>query len=82
MVINQLISIHFHLSEDNHYYSVPFRYAGMQLTAIYDTDSVEIYDGPEWVAIHQRSPIAEGYTTVIDHMPEKPQSLPFTKGLG
>jgi transposase len=71
---------HFHLSEDNHYYSVPFRYAGMQLAAIYDTDSVEIYDGPERVAIHRRSPIAEGYTTVIDHMPENHKAYHSQKG--
>jgi transposase len=71
---------HFHLSEDNHYYSVPYRYAGIKLMAVYDTDTVEIYDGMERVVTYPRSPIEEGYSTITDHMPPKHQAYQKQKG--
>lgn len=71
---------HFQLSEDNHYYSVPYRFAGVKLTAVYDTSTVEIYNGQERIATHMRSPVAEGYTTVATHMPPNHQAYQKQKG--
>ncbi|WPQ60151.1 IS21 family transposase [Chitinophaga sancti] len=71
---------HFHLTEDNHYYSVPYRFVGFKLTAIYDTTTVEIYNGSERIATHSRSPVAEGYTTETSHMPSNHQAFKKQKG--
>jgi transposase len=71
---------HFQLSEDNHYYSVPYRYAGVKLVAVYDTDTVEIYNGMEKIVTHLRSPVAEGYTTITEHMPPNHQAYQKQRG--
>jgi len=59
---------HFKIQEDKHQYSVPYHYIGKTLTAIYDTDTVEIYDGLERILVYRRIH-GEGYTTHGEHMP-------------
>ncbi len=59
---------HIELREDRHYYSVPFRYIGKQVTVIYTQRSVEIFFNNIRIAIHKREK-KFGYTTVSDHMP-------------
>ena len=59
---------HFKLQEDGHQYSVPATYIGKQLTAVYDTHTVEIYDGLERLLVYQRV-YGKGYTTLAEHMP-------------
>lgn len=59
---------HFKLQEDGHQYSVPAKYIGKQLTAVYDTTMVEIYDGMERILVYQRV-YGKGYTTIAEHMP-------------
>jgi transposase len=61
---------HVKLSEDVHYYSVPFKYIAQQTTIIYDTDNVEIYiNNYHRIASHKRDYRKNGYTTVPEHMP-------------
>jgi transposase len=60
---------HFLLSEDNHYYSVPYSYIGKKLTAVYDTDTVEVYLGQERIVTYNRNPRPHAYTTLPEHMP-------------
>ena len=71
---------HFLLSEDNHYYSVPYSYIGKKLTAVYDTDTVELYLGQERIVIYTRNPRPHTYTTTPEHMPAAHQAYQEQKG--
>jgi len=59
---------HIEIREDNHYYSVPFKYKGRYVTVIYTTSTVEIYHQGIRIASHQREK-ERGYTTLKEHMP-------------
>jgi transposase len=61
---------HVLLGEDNHYYSVPYKYIGQQADVIYTKSTVEIYIGINRIAFHNRSP-DKGFTTNEEHRPEK-----------
>lgn len=60
---------HILLGEDRHYYSVPMRYMGRQVSVIYTASDVNIFCGQERVAYHKRDRRAGKYTTVDDHVP-------------
>lgn len=61
---------HVLLGEDNHYYSVPYKYIGQQADIIYNQLTVEIYIGINRIAFHNRT-IGKGFTTNDQHRPEK-----------
>lgn len=61
---------HITLGEDWHHYSVPYGYIGKTVTAVYDSDTVEIYLQFQRIALHKRSYKKHGYTTLKEHMPE------------
>jgi len=61
---------HITLGENYHHYSVPYRFIGKQVSAVYDTDMVEIYYQHERIALHRRSYKKHDFTTVGDHMPD------------
>jgi len=69
---------HVLLSEDKHYYSVPYIYytkmnqEGRKTKAelLYTEESVEIYYKNDRIAVHRRDKIRNGYTTNPIHMPE------------
>ena len=46
---------HVIVGEDNHQYSVPYRLIGKRLKITYTSDTVEIYDHLDRVAVHKRS---------------------------
>lgn len=73
-------SYHVILGEDRHSYSVPFKLIGKRLKLTYTTDYVEIYDGSDRVAIHQRSYRKYGNTTLKEHMPASHQHMLETRG--
>lgn len=64
---------HFKLQEDGHQYSVPHQYIGKRLTAVYDSDTVEIYEGLQRILIYPRVQ-GIGYTTQEEHMPPNHQA--------
>jgi transposase len=64
---------HFKLQEDDHQYSVPYQYIGKKLTAVYDTDTVEIYSEMERILSYPRIR-GIGYTTEEAHMPPNHQA--------
>src|ERR1044072_3735534 len=43
---------HVTLGEDRHFYSVPYTLIGKKLRIVYDTDTVEIFQDYQHVAIH------------------------------
>lgn len=60
---------HIYLNNDKHYYSVPYRYRGMQVEVFFTTKSVEIFHNNERIAVHVRNYRQFGYTTHREHMP-------------
>ncbi len=60
---------HVILGEDRHQYSVPYTLVGKRLKIIYTSDTVEVYDGLQRVALHRRSYKKNGYTTLEEHRP-------------
>lgn len=64
---------HVHLSEDKHYYSVPYRYIGRKVKMIYAASQVAIFYNKERIAFHKRDPKHFGYTTIREHLPSAHQ---------
>lgn len=62
---------HLTLGEDGHHYSVPYRYIGKQVTAVYTSDYVEIYHNSDRIAYHRRDYRKNKFTTLPQHMPEQ-----------
>jgi transposase len=59
---------HICLKEDKHYYSVPYRYIGKKVKAMYTSAHVEIFYNYLSVASHKRDRKPFGYTTNADHL--------------
>ena len=63
---------HIYLSEDKHYYSVPYRFRGKQVKVIYTGLNIEIFYKNQRISFHKRTHKApKGYTTIPEHMPER-----------
>ena len=60
---------HVRLAKDEHWYSVPHRYAKKQVILAYTATLVEIYFNHERIAMHQRVFGRHQHTTVPEHMP-------------
>jgi transposase len=60
---------HVYLSEDGHYYSVPFIHRGKRADIIYTGRNVEIFLDNIRIAFHKRDYRRGGYTTEKEHMP-------------
>ena len=60
---------HVLLSEDKHYYSVPYRYIGQWVRLIYTASSVEVYCQHQRIATHQRLRGQYHYSTLKEHLP-------------
>jgi transposase len=56
------------LSEDKHYYSVPYRFIGKKVTLLYSQEEVEVFYKLECIASHKRDYREYRYTTVEDHL--------------
>lgn len=60
---------HIQLSDNKHYYSVPYRYIGRKVKVLYDTEHVEIFFQNQRIALHTYNHQMHGYSTTADHMP-------------
>ncbi len=56
------------LSDDKHYYSVPYRYIGKQIEVHYTADTVEVFYNKERIALHKRDYRPGKYTSKSDHL--------------
>jgi transposase len=65
---------HVFIGEDKHYYSVPYTLVGKKLNIVYDTDTVEIFDGFTRITQHRRSYKPYDYSTKPEHMPDAHKS--------
>jgi hypothetical protein len=68
---------HIFLSEDKHYYSVPYAYNQLDIQVIYTKNIVSIYYKNLLIAEHQRVRNSFGYSTVADHMPSAPRDFKY-----
>lgn len=59
---------HIYLSNDKHYYSVPYVHIGSRAKVIYTRSMVRIYVKGKQVAVHQRSYNAGKYSTEKEHL--------------
>ncbi len=64
---------HVQLSEDKHYYSVPYRYIGKKVKVIYTASTVSIFSNHDRIAVHCRSLRNFGYSTIKEHLPSSHQ---------
>jgi len=60
---------HVYLTEDQHYYSVPYELIGKKLKMQYSRSEVNLYLQYELIATHKRLRSPHNYTTVPEHMP-------------
>ncbi len=59
---------HIQLSEDKHYYSVPYIYIGTQVKVIYTRSMVRIYAEGIQIAVHSRDKSMGRYSTDREHL--------------
>lgn len=59
-----------YLSEDKHYYSVPYRYIFKKVTVQYSHLDVEVYAQRVRIAFHKRSSQPGQYSTIKEHVSE------------
>lgn len=64
---------HVNLSEDKHYYSVPYRYIGRKVKVVYTHDRVSIFYNNQRIAFYIRDYTRFGYTTTKEHLPSTHQ---------
>lgn len=67
-VVTVMNNGHVLLSEDRHYYSVPYFYIRKKVKLLYTEKTVEIYFGYNRVAVHPRIKSPHNYSTVKDHL--------------
>lgn len=71
---------HVIVGQDRHQYSVPYTLIGKRLKIIYTTDTVEVYDNLQRVALHKRSYKKNGYSTIAEHMPPNHRHVTEQRG--
>jgi transposase len=60
---------HVYLTEDQHYYSVPYELISKKLKMQYSRSEVNLYLHYELIATHKRLRSPHNYTTLAEHMP-------------
>ncbi|KAA6322960.1 hypothetical protein EZS27_027550 [termite gut metagenome] len=71
---------HIRLSEDSHYYSVPYQHIGKRVKILYTSTSVEVFFAYEKIAEHVRSYTRFKYTSKQNHLASNQRS--FTEWSG
>jgi transposase len=64
---------HVYLTEDKHYYSVPYELIGKKLSLQYSRSQVDLYYNYQLIASHRRIRSPHGYSTEPAHMPPQHQ---------
>ena len=59
---------HVYLSEDKHYYSVPYHFIGKKVKVAYTSSDVSVIYDNRRIAFHKRDRKQGGYTTIKEHM--------------
>lgn len=64
---------HVYLSEDKHYYSVPYQYIGKKVKLIYTQKQFLVFWNTEQIACHRRNNKKYAYSTIKNHLPSTHQ---------
>lgn len=67
--------IDYHVEVKEHYYSVPYRFAKLELDARYTDVTVEVFHRGKRIAAHARSLLKGKHTTLPPHMPPEHQAV-------
>ncbi len=59
---------HIYLTIDKHYYSVPYKWTGQRVKAIYTRSVVRVFAQGDIIAVHPRDYTPGGYSTILDHL--------------
>ena len=69
-------SMDYHVQYDNRYYSIPYLYAGKQMTVRATTNIIEVFCDHERIASHIRNySNKDRYTTLPEHMPSNHRAV-------
>ena len=63
------LCLDYHVEVEDHYYSVPYRFANEELSVRLTARTVEVFRKGERIAAHQRNSGNHKHTTVNEHMP-------------
>jgi transposase len=63
------VGIDYHVEVEGHYYSVPFRFVGIEIDARVTARTIELFANGDRIAAHERMSGNHKHTTVPDHMP-------------
>ena len=75
IIVTVMKNGHIRLSEDAHYYSVPYQYIGKKVKVLYTSTQVEIYYSYEKIAVHERSYSRFKYTSNNEHLASNQRSF-------
>jgi hypothetical protein len=64
---------HILISDDKHYYSVPYMYIGKKVKIVYTQKEVSVFFNNQRIAYHKRDVTRFGYTTIKEHLPSTHQ---------
>jgi transposase len=67
--------IDYHVEVKEHYYSVPYRFAKLDLDARYTAVTVEVFHRGKRISAHARSFLKGKHTTLPPHMPPEHQAI-------
>ena len=63
------VGIDYHVDVDDHFYSVPYRFARAEVEVRLTARTIEVFARGERIAVHLRSSGNNKHTTIPDHMP-------------
>lgn len=63
------VNIDYHVNVEGHLYSVPHRLVHELLEARVGSEVVELFHRRQRIAVHRRSRVRGGFTTLVEHMP-------------
>lgn len=63
-----MLNGHVLLTQDKHYYSVPYQYIRKKVKLLYSISQVEVFYKYNRIALHQRDRRPYSYTTITDHL--------------
>jgi transposase len=68
------------LSDNGHYYTVPYQYVGCKVWVSYDSRTVEVFYQNERISLHVRSSNEPKFNRIHEHMPPNHQHMVELRG--
>ncbi|SJM45346.1 Mobile element protein [Corynebacterium glutamicum] len=67
--------MNYHIRVDNHFYSVPWKLAGVTIETCILDEVIEVFHNHQLVARHRRAPRNFQYSTLDEHVPDLHKDL-------